>query len=413
MSSPSQSAPIPSEVHFPKLFKTFRMAIQPSSMMIALMAVAVICFSGWLMDFTGSVVVNANGDTEVDAYTADPDSIEFFRQANKEEGFRTGVFSTMWGFVATKLHRAVYSLFELDIAGINKNMAYCFRATVWAVRYHFLYCLTFFIIILAVLAVAGGAICRIAALQFARGEKPGLTEALRFSSKRFANFFVAPSVPLIGIAIFGSFVWLLGFVGTFRWCELIIAFFMPLALLAGVAIALIAIGAIAGFNLMFPAVAYDGCDCFDACARAFHYVYSRPWKIAFYSAIAAVYGAVCYVVVRCFAFLVLRATYTALDVGIKGNYVEGNKLVRIWSVPALVDLINPSVPGPGWTEKLAAYVIYAWLLLVLGLVISFIVSFYFSANTIIYALIRNWTDHTDIEQIYSSPAQIQDDVEVT
>jgi len=365
------------------------------------------------MDFTGSVVANVNGDTEVDVYSANPDSIEPFIKANKEKSYRAGVFSTMWGFVAIKLHRAVYSLFELDIAGINKNMAYCFRATVWVVRYHFWYCMIFFIIILAALAVAGGAICRIAALQFARDEKPGLTEALRFSSKRFANFFVAPSVPLIGIAIFGFSVWLLGFVGTFRWCELIVAFFMPLALLAGVAIALIAIGAIAGFNLMFPAVAYDGCDCFDACARAFHYVYSRPWKIAFYSAIAAVYGAVCYMVVRCFAFLVLRATYTALDVGIKGNYLEGNKLARIWAVPALVDLIQLSAQADNVTEKIAAYVIYGWLLIVFGLVISFIMSFYFSANTIIYALIRNWTDNTDIEQIYSTSAQIQDDVKVT
>jgi len=390
------------------------MAIQPSSMMIALMAVGAICFAGWVMDFTGSVVTNAHGDTEVDVYTTNPDALGPFIQAYKANGPRTGVFSTTWRFLAKKLHAAVYSLFELDMAGINENINYCFKAVVWAARNHFVYCIIFFIIKLAVLAVTGGAICRIAALQFARGEKPGIVEALQFASKRFTNFFFAPLLPLFGIILVGFSVWLIGFAGNISMVgEWIIVVFMPLTLLAGVLIALLAIGGLAGFNMMFPAVAYDGCDCFDAFGRAFHYVYSKPWKIAFYSAIATVYGTVCYVVVRFFAFLVLMATYTALDAGIAGSYAQGNKLVKIWAVPALVDLIRPSTQMVGPSETYAAYVIYAWLLLVFGLVISFIVSFYFSANTIIYALIRNWTDNTNIEQVYSVAAQSQTDVEVT
>jgi hypothetical protein len=390
------------------------MAIQPSSMMIALMAVGVICFAGWVMDFTGSVVVGANGETEVHVYTTDPGSLDLFIEAFKTEGTRAGVFSTMWQFVAGKLHRAVGSLFELDVAGINKNMAYCFRAAVWAVRYHFAYCIIFLVIELAVLALAGGAICRIAALQFARGEKPGLTEALRFSSTKFMDFFFAPLLPLIIICIVALVVWLIGFAGNIpKGGVLIIGFFMPLVLVLGVAIALIAIGTIGGLNLMFPAVAYDGCDCWDAFGRSFHYVYARPWRIAFYSAVAAVYGAVCYVVVRCFAFLVLMATFMALDAGIKGEYAEGSKLSRIWEMPALLDLIRPSVHAVGWTEKLASYMIYAWLLVIFGLVISFIMSFYFSANTIIYALIRSWTDNTDIEQIYSASSESETDIDIT
>jgi len=388
------------------------MAIQPSSMMIALMAVGVICFAGWVMDFTGSVVTNTHGDTEVDVYTANPDKLGPFIEAYKENGPRIGVFSTMWRFVAKKLHAAVYSLFELDVAGINVNINYCLKAIVWAVRNHLVYCIIFFIIKLAVLAVTGGAICRIAALQFARGEKPGIIEALRFASKRFMSFFFAPLLPLCGIILIGFSVWLIGFAGNIPIVgEWIIAIFMPLALLAGALIAWVAIGTLAGFNMMFPAVAYDGCDCFDAFGRAFHYVYSRPWKIAFYSAIATVYGTVCYVFVRFFAFLVLVTTYTALDAGIAGSYAQGNKLVKIWAVPAMVDLIRPSTQMVGLSETCAAYVIYACLLLVFGLVISFIMSFYFSANTIIYALIRSWTDKTNIEQVYSDAAQSQTDVD--
>jgi hypothetical protein len=39
-------------------------------------------------------------------------------------------------------------------------------------------------------------------------------------------------------------------------------------------------------------------------------------------------------------------------------------------------------------------------LVVVGLVVSFIISFYFSANTIIYSLMRGKVDHTPREDIY-------------
>jgi len=42
---------------FPKIFQTFRMAIQPSKLIIAFLAIAVICLAGWIMDFSQTVVV--------------------------------------------------------------------------------------------------------------------------------------------------------------------------------------------------------------------------------------------------------------------------------------------------------------------------------------------------------------------
>jgi hypothetical protein len=38
---------------------------------------------------------------------------------------------------------------------------------------------------------------------------------------------------------------------------------------------------------------------------------------------------------------------------------------------------------------------------VIGLIVSFIMSFYFSANTIIYALMRNRVDNTALDDIYT------------
>ena len=63
--------------------------------------------------------------------------------------------------------------------------------------------------------------------------------------------------------------------------------------------------------------------------------------------------------------------------------------------------------GTGW-ERLSVFYLNAagnfligiWLLIVVGLVAAFLVSFYFSGSTIIYCLLRREVDATDIEDVY-------------
>jgi hypothetical protein len=410
MNDEKESTSVLDGLLFPKVFKTFRMAIQPSKMLIALGALAVICLVGWLMDFSNTVVIRSDGATELDAYVGDvPDSFEAFVRANREYGERTGVFSTLWHFNRRRFHGALYSLFEVNLAGVAENAVDCCRALVWAFRYHFLYCIVFFVMKLAVISLAGGAICRIAALQFARDEKPGVGEALRYGVNKFVSFFAAPLVPIAIIIFVGVFVFVLGLLGNIPWFgELLMGIFVPLALLAGALITALVIGAVAGFDLMFPAVAYDGSDALDAMSRAFSYVYSRPWRMGFYTGLAAVYGAICYVFVRLFAFLLLIAAYTLLAVGVFGAAEGGDKVARIWIKPTFLSLAGPGPASPAnWSETIAAYLIYLCVLVVVGLVIAFITSFYFSANTIIYALMRKWVDNTSVEDIYTFPEQPQ------
>ena len=321
MGSEQQSSQLLGTFLFPKIFQTFRMAIQPSKLIIAFLAIAIICLAGWIMDLI--VVGTSASQGEI------------------------GVFSTLWHIAAAGFHGVVYSLLLFDLPGVKANIAESLKAVGGTFRDHYLYCTIFFVITLAVISVASGAICRIAALQFARGEKPGLTEALRFSAKRFLSFFTAPLAP-VGIIIFiGMFIFVLGLIGNIpKAGELIIGIFMVLALIAGALIAVVSIGTVAGFNLMFPAVAYDGSDCFDAISRSFSYIYAKPWRMGFYTAIAAVYGAICYMFVRFFAFLLLRATYWFLQVGVLGG---NSKLTAIWQKPSFESL-RGSLVLPGGTE---------------------------------------------------------------
>ncbi|MFQ6035149.1 MAG: hypothetical protein ACE5NM_04780 [Sedimentisphaerales bacterium] len=404
MANEKESAQWFDSLLFPKVFQTFRIAIQPSKLIIAFLAVAVICVAGWLMDFNKTVVTTPDTqgqETELHIYVTTPDQLESYVKDAKEDGERIGVFSTLWRFAAARFHGALFSLFRFNIQGVAGNTIDCFKALVWAIKYHYIYSIIFFVIMLAVISIAGGAICRIAALQFARDEKPGLTETLRFSLKKFSSFFAAPLAPA-GIIIFiGFFIFLLGLVGNIPWAgKPIMVVFMVLALIAGGLITVVLIGAVAGLNLMFPAVAYDDADCFDAISRAFSYVFAKPWRMGFYTAIAAVYGAACYMFVRFFAFLLLWVTYLALQLGILG---DNSKLTGLWrDKPAFMDLIVP----PNWAalsslESLGAFLVYLLLLAVIVLIVAFLVSFYFSANTIIYALMRKAVDNTALQDVYT------------
>jgi hypothetical protein len=72
---------------------------------------------------------------------------------------------------------------------------------VWLICAHPVYAVVFLVISLAVWALFGGAIARIAALHAAREEKISMSLALRFSAGKFFSFFAAPLIPLAPIAV--------------------------------------------------------------------------------------------------------------------------------------------------------------------------------------------------------------------
>jgi hypothetical protein len=406
---------------FLKIFRAFRMAIQPTKLIITSSALAMICITGWIMDFSQSVAVERDNNnrivSELDVYTnpiykdTQAAAIEQLREGEE----RSGVFTILWGSSATSFKNAVDSVFKRDVLGVVSSINNFYKSLEWAVRYHYFYCTIFFIIVLAVLSSAGGAICRIASLQNARGEKPGISEAVRFSTKRFKSLFEAPLVPIFIILAIGILIFIPGLLGNIPVVgEIIIGLSIPMALFAGILIAAVIIGAIAGFNLMFPAIAYDGSDSFDSVSRSFSYVYAKPWSMLVYTSIAAIYGSICYTFVRVVAFLALSVTRAFMQVVLWTSNSDGdvNKLDAIWPKPTFMHFYDPStITAETWPEKIAVALIYFFVLIVIGMVVSFIISFYFSANTIIYSLLRKKVDNTAIDTVYSYHNEKDDDLD--
>jgi hypothetical protein len=130
--------------------------------------------------------------------------------------------------------------------------------------------------------------------------------------------------------------------------------------------------------------------------------------MGFYTVIATVYGAICYMFVRFFTFLLLWVTRWFLELGVwvNNSSKQVNKLTAIWPEPSFTCLRGvPSFATANWSESLATFLVYLVLLVVIGLLVSFVISFYFSASTIIYALMRNRVDNTTLEDIYTPAAE--------
>ncbi len=292
-----------------------------------------------------------------------------------------------------------------------------FHGPVWLVTHHPWYVVFFGVDLLFVLALFGGAICRSAAVQSARDESIGLCESLEFAKEHLGGMLLAPLLPVGIFVIIGIVMGVGGLIGALPFLgELFTGVFYPLALLGGFALAILLLATVFGFHLMWPTIAVEGSDGFDALSRACSYVGSRIWHVGFYSFVLLIYGALSYVLVRLVFVLVLKLSHTFTGWGM--NLVSSarleamGKLNAMWSMPAWTDLsLLPTVGGAplvgtfyagplSGSEAIGAWLIMVWVFLLLGLLVAFVVSYFFSGSTQMYFLLRRNVDATDYEEIY-------------
>jgi len=298
--------------------------------------------------------------------------------------------------------------------GLVKTLGLTFAGLGWFVRVHYIYFIIYTLFCIVVWAIAGGAICRIAALHSTRDEKIPLKEAFTFAKQKFSGFFAAPLMPIvfmIGCCIVLMILGLIGaipFIGEFT---IGAVFIIPLAV--GFVLALVIVGAIGGIGLMYPTIAIEGSDAFDAFSRCYSYVYARPWKTIFYTLVTAVYGTLCFIFVKLFIALVFNAT--AAITGITMNLDAASYAAPLGKLQAM--WFSPTFSGPFFgrfylfpvsaSEALGSFFISIWVFLLVGLVIAFAISFFFCGYTLIYLLLRRDVDTTEIDEVYVEEFETQ------
>ena len=282
--------------------------------------------------------------------------------------------------------------------------------------WNYIYFLLVLLWTLATWAYFGGAITRMAAVQIARKEKISLAEALRFTRSHLLSYFSAPLIPLagilifcIGLLIFGLLHNLIPVVGDI----VIDGLGWPLVLLAGLIMAVILVGLI-GWPMMYATISVEGSDSFDALSRSYSYVLSNPWHYLWYSLVALAYGAVVVFFIGFMGSLTVNLGKWGVSLAdIRSDRDPANLCVYAPTSFGWRDLLlaggNEVVTASGapvhpddwsWYNKAGAVMVAFWLYLVFLMVVGFGYSYFWSASTIIYLLMRRKVDDTEMDEVY-------------
>lgn len=252
---------------------------------------------------------------------------------------------------------------------------------------------------LCVWSVCAGALVRMAAFQFARDEQLGMRPALRFSAHRLLDYLCAPGFALVAAAGLWGVCALLGLIGRIPGIgALLIGLCWFIPLICGFLMALILVGLLIGWPLMFATVSVERGDGFEALSRSFSYVYDRPWQYVWLAVVAVTYGSLVIFVVDCAAQLMIFLSAWSVGWGL------GTERLEAWfeAVPGLLrgELLPPAeMAGKQSISSWGARLVTAWVFAVHLLVAGFVHSYFWAATTIIYFLLRRASDATDLDEI--------------
>jgi hypothetical protein len=300
---------------------------------------------------------------------------------------------------------------------------FCFLCLVWG---------------LAVWAFAGGVITRIAAVQLSGKDRISLSEAIFFVQRRYLHYLISPLIPigfilaaLVLLIVYGL-IGMIPFVGD----VVFLALLFPVVLFGGLVMAVILISLV-GYPLMFTTISVEGSDTFDALSRSWNYVFTSPGRYFGYGAIAVLFGmAVTFVVVLAGSMTVylgkwgvnstaatLRPSHTPdylfvnapktlgwRELLTRGSDIEwtGTPNAAALADPELKEFAeyrNPAAAkkylGSYWAyHTFSTWLVSFWLFAVLLFMLGFSYSYFWSASTVLYQLMRYRVDDIELDEVH-------------
>jgi hypothetical protein len=248
---------------------------------------------------------------------------------------------------------------------------------------HFAYLAACCLWTLLIWSFFGGAISRQAAVAFAREENVSTRRLIGFVNSRLGAYFVAPLFPILGVFLAAVGMALVGLLMKLGAGVIVAAVLWPLVLLGGFMMAFLLIGLFFGWPLMWGAISAEGTDSFGALSHAYSYAYQRPLRYLLYVLIAAVAGVLAWYLVLLFAHWILQLAYWGVSWGSGIDRLE-----------AIATLDTSSAAGVG------AAIIDFWNNCLRTLAMGFLFSYFWSASTAIYFLLRRQVDATELDVVY-------------
>ena len=237
---------------------------------------------------------------------------------------------------------------------------------------------------LTVWALFGGAITRLAAVALARDEQLSWGQALGYARRKWLAYLLAPIIPLLGVTIVALPLALGGLLLRSDVGVVIAGILWPLVLLAGFLMAIMVLGLLFGWPLMWATISAEGTESFDALSRSYAYVFQRPIVYLFYLFVAALLGTVAWLLVSLFANEVLNLGNWGVSWG------SGEERLR--------DVLAKR--GLDDTADAGATIIRFWSGCAITLALAYFFSYFWTASQAIYFLLRREIDATELDAVY-------------
>src|SRR5204862_915326 len=178
----------------------------------------------------------------------------------------------------------------------------------------------------------------------------------------------------------------------------------PVLILLGFGQAVLLIGLV-GYPLMYATVSAEGSDTFDALSRSYNYVFQSPWNYIWYALVAVAYGAVLVFFVGFMGSFVVYLTKWSLSQTPGTEYFATRRVDNLFVyAPASFQwntlLATNQSKELAWYNHISAVLVSLWVTVVFLLVLGFGYSYYFSAFTMVYYLMRRKVDDTEMDEVY-------------
>jgi len=245
---------------------------------------------------------------------------------------------------------------------------------------------------LLVWSLLGSGITRLAALRLARGDQIGFRAALVHGIRRWPAYVTSVLIPLIATLCIAVLPAILGLLMRNDFFVMIGGILWPLVLMAATVMTILLLGLFFGWPLMWPTISVENTDPFDALSRAYSYTYQRPFRYLWYVIVATFFALLSFMVVWLFAKTVDELAFWSVS---WGTGIERMEDIR--------NAMNDGTARSDWMRETGAMLIRFWIELVYLVAYAFLFSYFWSAMTVIYTLLRKDTDGTEPGEISLDP----------
>ncbi len=266
---------------------------------------------------------------------------------------------------------------------------------------HFALSILTYAALFCVWGYAGGVVSRLAVLEYAKDDLPTLGEARQTAGGRFASYVFALWWPLVIILVctlmntLGGVIASIPILGRF----LLVFPGYPLLLISTGAIVFVVIVSVLALPMVVPAVSASGRGGLENWIAACSYVIYGLRRFVCYALLAGVVGLIAAVLAWAVVEMLIFFIFRTVSFGFLGSP---------WMDYNVVDGARVLVPGTagGW-NGFFSFVMWILLLLLRGIPAGYAFSYFFTAGTVVFFLMRKSVDNVEIEEIYEEEEELQ------